>query len=171
MIVVAYQRTQAGALLRAAQRGRTLIAELPAPKPPPKPVVAPVAVLLRLPVLPKPFLAWAKPEKPAYLAIEPVTFSSVRRIISKVVAWHDGVTIEDVLGKSRQYHIIPARFDAIAAAYLNCRIDGRRYSLPELGRAFGGRDHTTVLYALRQRGIIVDPLDRRSPQPGDGTNT
>lgn len=78
------------------------------------------------------------------------------RLIAMVAAWHD-MTAGDILGGSRNKRNVAARYDAIAAVWLNCRIDGRRYSLPEVGRAFNGMDHTTVLYALRKVGVKPAP--------------
>lgn len=72
-------------------------------------------------------------------------------IISMVAAWH-GVTHAEIVGDSRSRPVIEARHDAVAAVWLNCRVDGRQYSLPELGRAFG-KDHTTCLHSLRKRGL------------------
>lgn len=154
MIVVAYQRTQAGAMQRLAERRRTAPKALEAPKVQPVPVAPPVPrqVLRFVPRSPAAVFTWAKPPKPRYLAVEPLPLSTHREVIARVVAWHLGVTVEDVMGKSRRRPVIAAKFDAIAAVYAICRIDGRRYSLSELGRAFGGRDHTSMLSALRRRG-------------------
>lgn len=77
--------------------------------------------------------------------------SPVTELIARVGAWH-GITAEEIRGRSRTISVAAARFDAIAAVYLNCRIDGRQYSLPELGRTFE-RDHTSVLYALQRLGL------------------
>lgn len=72
-------------------------------------------------------------------------------IIARVAFWH-GLTVADIMGKSRSDIIVAARHDAIAAVYLNCRIEGRQYSRPKLGQIFG-LDHTTCLFALRKRGL------------------
>lgn len=74
-----------------------------------------------------------------------------QRIIGTVAAFH-GLRKDEILSSSRQRSIMAARFDAIAAVWLNCRVDGRSYTLLELGRLFK-RDHTTILHALRQRGL------------------
>lgn len=74
-----------------------------------------------------------------------------RELISMVAAWH-GLTYSDILGKSRAHVVIAARFDAVAAVYGQCRMDGRKYSLGELGRLFK-RDHTTALWALKRMGM------------------
>ena len=154
MILVAYQRTMAGAKQFVPDHGIQLR------KPPPAPIVAPERrqVLRFMPRPPMPVFIWSKPEKPRYLAVEPLPLSSPKEVIARCVAWHPGVTVEDIMSQCRTHRIIAAKHDAIAAVYENCRIDGRRYSLPELGRAFG-RDHTSILAALRKRGYR--PLDQR----------
>lgn len=50
-----------------------------------------------------------------------------------------------VLGPCRKKHIAEWRQRAYVAAY---RVTGQ--SLPVVGRHIGGRDHTTVLYAVRR---------------------
>jgi chromosomal replication initiator protein len=49
-------------------------------------------------------------------------------------------------------------------------------SLPEIGRRFGGRDHTTVLHAIRkieglkqQDGVLKDELESLSRLLKDGS--
>lgn len=78
--------------------------------------------------------------------------SSIKEIIIRVAAWH-GRKYSEIIGQSRNRELMVARHDAIAAVYLIFRSERRHLSLPEMGRAFGGRDHTTILHALRQRGI------------------
>lgn len=80
-------------------------------------------------------------------------YRPMRDMIEKVCAWHPGVTYADVVGPSRKRPVIAARFDAIAAIWINCKVGGERPSLPVLGRAVGGRDHTSILSALRKRGM------------------
>lgn len=73
------------------------------------------------------------------------------KIIAMVAAWH-GIGPRDVLSKSRRDVIVAAKHDAVAAVYLNCKIDGRRYSLTDLARVFDV-DHTTAHHALKRRGL------------------
>jgi hypothetical protein len=99
---------------------------------------------------PLPKLEPPRPTPVAEIASHP------RRIIAQVAAWH-GMPFGDVVGRSHKRPTVAARHDAIVAIYINCRIDGRRYSMPELGRLFK-RDHTTILSVFNKFG-----LDRRKP--------
>ena len=64
-----------------------------------------------------------------------------------------GLTVDDIKGNSRFRNVVAARYDAIVDLHLK-RPD---LSLPEMGRLIGGRDHTTILHALRKRGIAYKP--------------
>jgi hypothetical protein len=64
-----------------------------------------------------------------------------------------GVSVSKILSRDRRHHIVAARHAAIAEVYVSCRIQGRRMSLPEVGRVFG-LDHTSVLHALRKLGVV-----------------
>lgn len=79
----------------------------------------------------------------------------MRTIIERVADAHPGVSVKDILGRSRRRVVAQARQEAMA----RCR-ELTRKSLPEIGRYFGGRDHTTVLHAVRQvaarRGECVE---------------
>ena len=65
-------------------------------------------------------------------------------IIAQTAAYF-GVTIEDLTGPSRGRHLVLARQIGM---YL-CR-ELTPMSLPQIGREFGNRDHTTVMYADRK---------------------
>lgn len=75
-----------------------------------------------------------------------------RDLIERVAVWHF-LTVRQLAGPSKRDRIIEARYDAIAAVYLNCRLGGRAMTLAEIGRLFGGRDHSTIWAALRKRGL------------------
>ncbi|MGB3898169.1 MAG: hypothetical protein WA973_06410 [Mesorhizobium sp.] len=77
--------------------------------------------------------------------------SHASEIIAMVAAWH-GVEEQEIYSRSRVVKVIAARHDAIAAVYLNCRINGKRYSQPKLGRVFG-IDPTSIYHALKMRGL------------------
>jgi len=65
--------------------------------------------------------------------------------IQRVVARHYNVTKQDLLSSRRTRTIVRPRQ---VAMYLAKVLTPR--SLPEIGRRFGGRDHTTVLHAVRK---------------------
>jgi chromosomal replication initiator protein len=65
--------------------------------------------------------------------------------ILRVVSKHYGVTRSDILSKRRHRSVVwPRQIGMWLAKNLTAR------SLPEIGRRFGGRDHTTVLHAIRK---------------------
>lgn len=77
-----------------------------------------------------------------------------RRIIESIIdiaAGSEGLTSADILGPVREKPFIRARQRAM---YLARQATDR--SLPELGRRFGGRDHTTILHALRKISVLVE---------------
>jgi chromosomal replication initiator protein len=65
--------------------------------------------------------------------------------IQKTVAEYYKVRLGDLLSKSRDRPIARPRQIAMALAK-----ELTNHSLPEIGEAFGGRDHTTVLHACRK---------------------
>jgi chromosomal replication initiator protein len=72
------------------------------------------------------------------------------QIIIEVVTDYCGVTVDELVGKGKVRKIASARQYAM---YL-CR-ELTDLSLPKIGEAFGGRDHSTVLHAERKiRGAI-----------------
>lgn len=77
--------------------------------------------------------------------------------ILKVISRHYGVTRSDILSERRNRSIVLPRQ---VGMYLAKRLTAR--SLPEIGRRFGGRDHTTVLHAIRkiEREITGDQILR-----------
>lgn len=70
-------------------------------------------------------------------------------IIQKQVAQHYDVRLADMTSKKRPKAIA---FPRQVAMYLARNMT--RYSLPEIGEAFGGRDHTTVMHACK----LVDEM-------------
>jgi chromosomal replication initiator protein len=67
------------------------------------------------------------------------------RVVQRIVADFYGVERADLLSQRRTQNFVRPRQ---VAMYLAAKF--ARRSLPELGRQFGGRDHTTVLHALRK---------------------
>ena len=96
------------------------------------------------------------------LTSQPITVESAEQIISdlvrgkeprrvkiddilRVVMKHFGVNRGDLLSSRRNRSIVrPRQIGMYLAKSLTAR------SLPEIGRRFGGRDHTTVLHAIRK---------------------
>ena len=64
--------------------------------------------------------------------------------IQKTVAEYYKIKVADLLGKRRTRNIARPRQVAMTLAK-----ELTNHSLPEIGDAFGGRDHTTVLHACR----------------------
>jgi len=70
--------------------------------------------------------------------------------IVRAVAEYFKLTQEELFGKSRSQGIVVARQIAM---YL-CR-EKTSMSLPKIGALFGGRDHTTVMYAIKKVGDLM----------------
>jgi chromosomal replication initiator protein len=74
-------------------------------------------------------------------------------MVQQAVADHFRVSITDLKSKRRSQNIALPRQIAM---YLSRK--HTPHSLPELGNAFGGKDHTTVLYAVKkiEENIVTD---------------
>jgi chromosomal replication initiator protein len=91
--------------------------------------------------------------EPTSLSMEPrMVRSSIRKHgllgVDAVIAFVCSelrVSREDVVSRWRFKNLVAARF---AAMYVARHVTGASY--PELGRAFGGRDHTSVMHAVRK---------------------
>lgn len=70
--------------------------------------------------------------------------SSPETIITETAQRHH-VPVDDVVGPTRRREPTRARHEAMAAIRDTCEL-----RLADIGALFGGRHHTTVLYALRQ---------------------
>jgi chromosomal replication initiator protein len=83
-----------------------------------------------------------RPQDPKRLKIED---------IQRVVARHYNVSRSDMLSSRRTANVVrPRQIAMYLAKLLTLR------SLPEIGRRFGGRDHTTVLHAVRKIESLAD---------------
>jgi len=83
---------------------------------------------------------------------KPIIKHAVKDIIWEVCqAWQ--VRPIDLLSKRRTDKIVLPRQVAMA---LTCRLT--LHSLPQIGRFFGGRDHTTVLHAKRKLAPCVEAV-------------
>lgn len=65
-------------------------------------------------------------------------------LIQDLVSVHMGITIDDMVSKSRKHEIVLARQMAIALTRALTRLP-----LKKIGAAFGGRDHATVLHSIK----------------------
>ena len=82
-----------------------------------------------------------RPQEPKRIKIED---------IQRVVARQYNVSRSDLLSSRRTANVVRPRQ---VAMYLAKTLTLR--SLPEIGRRFGGRDHTTVLHAVRKIEALV----------------
>jgi chromosomal replication initiation ATPase DnaA len=71
---------------------------------------------------------------------------STKDIVDEVLAGFPGVTWADLKGARRTKSIIYPRHLAMYEIYAQ----RKNMSLPMIGRLFGGRDHTTILSAVRK---------------------
>lgn len=69
--------------------------------------------------------------------------ATVERVLEVVAAAH-GFTVEALVGPRRYRGLVAARQQAM---WLARSVSGA--SLPEVARAIGGRDHTTVMHGVR----------------------
>ncbi|MEG9490321.1 chromosomal replication initiator protein DnaA [Mannheimia indoligenes] len=106
-------------------------------------------------------IAWQK------LTLRPITVDAVRETlqdlfasfdylitienIQRIVAEYYGIKVADIKSKSRARSVARPRQIAMALAK-----ELTNHSLPEIGREFGGRDHTTVLHACKTISELRD---------------
>lgn len=84
----------------------------------------------------------AEIKSPGYLGAKPkpvITYAKVEYRICRAM----GVSIADVRSPRRTQQIVLARF---AICYWCYRLT--TYSMPQIGRFMGGKDHTTILHAV-----------------------
>lgn len=72
-------------------------------------------------------------------------------MIQKKVCEYFGVKLSDVLSTKRQKNIIKVRHTAM---YLSKQLTTK--SLPDIGKAFGGRDHATVIHAVKKVNDLLE---------------
>ena len=94
--------------------------------------------------------------------------------ILKIVSRHYGVSRNDILSERRHRSVVwPRQIGMYLAKQMTAR------SLPEIGRRFGNRDHTTVLHAIRKiegqisanaqlKDEIEDLKKQLGPEPAAG---
>ncbi|MFS2316310.1 chromosomal replication initiator protein DnaA [Maricaulis sp. D1M11] len=96
-------------------------------------------------------------------ALQELSLSTEKRLtvdeIQKAVARHFGVTPQDICSKRRTQSVVRPRH---VAMYLSKKLTTR--SLPDIGRRFGGRDHSTVIHAVNK---VTEMLDKGDPIASD----
>jgi hypothetical protein len=121
------------------------------PEAPPAEVVAPEFPPLHLPPMKKPWF-YIEGAGPA-----PVRIQDIQEIVCAAF----GVKTNDLTSARRTANLVRPRQ---VAMYLAKTLTGR--SLPEIGRRFGGRDHTTVLHGIRKIAAKVE-FNADAPQMFD----
>lgn len=77
--------------------------------------------------------------------------AEVHQIIREIsAATGSDVTVADVMGRSRFQYIVDVRH--LAMVEVSKRFPWMSY--PQMGRLFGGRDHSTVMHALKKFGAL-----------------
>jgi hypothetical protein len=117
------------AAVRARLNGGTpklVVVNLPRPEPIPEP--------------PQPVVEAYQPPKPAFEHPETPSFKIMREVSEK----HE-MTIRQMKSDSRKIQFVKARQEAAYRLRLELG-----YSLPQIGRLLGKRDHTTILHAIRR---------------------
>ncbi len=79
------------------------------------------------------------------------------REIQQAVCAHYRIGRVDMLSKSRVVHLVEPRHIAM---FLSRKLGERSWG--QIGRAFGGRDHTTGIHATRKIAARVDAGDRET---------
>lgn len=92
----------------------------------------------------EPSVAGARSAIAKYVTVREHAPPQIKRI-QHVVAYRYGVSLEDMLSERRATVVVWPRHIAM---YLAKTLTLK--SLPEIGRRFGGRDHTSVLFAVRK---------------------
>ena len=109
----------------------------------------------------------------AMLTKEPLTADNVRGLLADLLTEHQprpitpqvvleatarlfGLTVEDITGKARTRDLVDARHIAM---YVCRQLTNPPLSFPQIAKAFGGRDHTTVMNAVQR--IERDMKERR----------
>lgn len=76
------------------------------------------------------------------------SLAKARRAVEAVARRH-GITSEEILGKRQHKGVVAARHEAIAIVYQV----NPRWTLERIGEFFGGRNHTTILHAIRVKKV------------------
>ena len=112
---------------------------------PPSPPPAPAPEIPLLPPIKRLWFSVEEASPPPHLRI-----GEIQRFV--VDAY--GISMTGLIAARRTASLVRPRQ---VAMYLAKELTGR--SLPEIGRRFGGRDHTTVLHAVRKIAALIDPAN------------
>jgi len=93
------------------------------------------------------------PMKEPWFSIETITTIKTLKIreIQTAVCNRYGLTLQELIAERRFRPLVRTRQ---VAMYLCSALTGK--SLPAIGRSFGGKDHTTVLHAVRKVKALID---------------
>lgn len=80
------------------------------------------------------------------------------RAILRETADKHGLAVVDITGRCRKHHIVLARQEAMWRMRMETP-----FSLPEIGRRMGGKDHTTVLHGIRTHQARLDAAAEVEP--------
>jgi hypothetical protein len=116
---------------------------LPAPPPPPVQAAPP-------PPPPPPKITWKFPLLD-FVGVSDNPPKVRVAVIQAIVAADYGIDRAEILSSMRSERFVTPRH---VAFYLACKLT--RNSLPQIGRAFGDRDHTTVLHAREKIAKMID---------------
>lgn len=119
---------------RVKARPRHLLDE--PPPPPPQPVVNEDDIA-----------QWVERQKKQWFWMVPDSALPKVEAIQRIVCRHFNIVLKDMLSERRTADVVYPR----QIAMFLCKELTKR-SLPEIGRRFGGRDHTTALHAVRVIG-------------------
>lgn len=92
------------------------------------------------------------------LGMEIPSAPTMRAILRHVAARHD-VTEADIVGESRARLYVLPRQECMWLMWQVRWPDGRRrYSMPQIAKFLGDRDHTTVLHGIRRHQARLDAM-------------
>jgi len=80
-----------------------------------------------------------------------VVRSPVQAVIA-VIAERHGITVKEMMARSRAGRLVKARHEAIVTVATTCTVGGERMSLAQIGRIFQ-RDHTSILHVLQKARV------------------
>ncbi|GJD41345.1 helix-turn-helix domain-containing protein [Methylobacterium bullatum] len=121
----------------------------PAPKLVDPPVFVPPVVVVEEAevVAPATEEAPASDGEPEYFFPAALMVSDVREMVSRIT----GISVIHMCGARHSAHIVKARHIAF---YIAREFTGQSY--PKIGRRFGGRDHTTIMYGCSRVAHVLD---------------